>query len=550
MIEQFDFWQFFGGIGLFVFAMAQLELGLKSFVKRSLKRFLQHHTNNPLKSIGVGTLATALVQSSSLVGLMVLAFAGASVLSLENAIGVIIGANLGTTFTGWLVATVGFKLELELAALPLIGFGSLLLVALQGRPAEVGRIMTALGLLLLGLSLMKSSVGSAAEGFDASRLAQLHAWQYLLFGVVFAAIVQSSSAVMMVVLAALNTGVIELPSAAAVAIGADLGTTGTILIGAVQGAGIKKRVALAHVLFNAATAVIAFSFLLPLLKLVQGIGITDPLYSLVAFHSLFNLAGIIIFLPFVKPFARFLEGRFIKRDSIESHFVSQTETSVSDAAMVAIAEETAHIISRVIHLNLLAFTPPIPPPGPLPVLAPADKDTADEGYDDLYIRNKRLEGEILTFALKVQEQPLEANQSKRLNQLLSSVRHAVHSAKSLRDIRHNLDEFAESPRRDVSDYLNAFRELTAEFYGEVYRLWAGQKGHASIQDYATLQSRVGQRHDQLHQEIYSDIHRGQLADSEISSLLNVNRELLNSNIGMLTALQDYSFDAHKTENGI
>lgn len=541
MNAQFDIWQFIGGIGLFLFAMAQLETALKSFAGRSLKGFLQNYTNRPLKSIAVGTAATAFVQSSSLVSLMVLAFVGASIMSLENALGVIFGANLGTTLTGWAVTVLGFKLDLESASLPLIGIGSLMLVGLTGRTAELGRILTALGFLLMGLSLMKDSVGSLGDSLDIQRLANLAGWQYLLFGVVFAAIVQSSSAVMMVTLAALHTNAIELPAAAAIAVGSDLGTTSTVLIGALQGAAGKKRVAIAHVIFNATTAIVAFSLLQPLLNVVHYTGISDPLFSLVAFHSLFNFLGIVIFLPVIKPFAHFLERRFTVAASYESLFVNETEATVPDAAIAAITRETAHIIGRVIQQNMHVFAPPLPtPPGKLPVEAAVAIDADGRPFNELYRGNKRLEGEILSFALKVQAEPLEPDQSERLNRLLSSVRHAVSSAKSLRDIRHNLEEFSDTPRSDVHIYLDHFRSVMTEFYSEIYRLRTDNEVQAVFQDFAYLIKRIKEWHDQLHHEIYADIHREQLADNEISSLLNVNRELLNSNLALAMALQEFS----------
>lgn len=543
MTTHFDIWQFVGGIGLFLFAMAQLEVALNSFAGRSLRRFLQTYTDKPLKSVVTGTIATAFLQSSSLVSLLVLAFVGASIMSLPNALGVVFGANLGTTLTGWVVTTLGFKLDLESAALPLIGVGSLILVGLKGRISELGRIAAALGFLLMGLSLMKESVGSLGSAFDIQSLANLAGWQYLLFGVVFAAIVQSSSAAMVVTLSALYSGVIDLPSAAAVAVGADLGTTSTVLIGAVQGAAGKKRVAFAHFIFNVTTAVLAFSFLTPLLMLVQITGITDPLFSLVTFHSLFNLLGIVIFLPFIKPFARFLERRFSTKDQHEGLFVSETTPTVSHAALVAITEETAHIIGRVIQQNMRVVSPALPtPPGHAPVDLPVAVNGGERSFDALYRKNKRLEGEIVSFALKVQAEPLEPLESKRLNRLLSAVRHAVHSAKSLRDIRHNLEEFADSPREDVNSYVDHFRVVMTEFYSEIFRLRTNETSQVVFQDFANLIQRTHDWQDQLHREIYADIDRGKLADYEISSLLNVNREVLNSNIALVMALQELLLD--------
>ena len=538
---QIDVWQFVGGIGLFLFAMSQLELALKQIAGRPLKVFLRQHTNNSLKSVLIGSLSTAVVQSSSLVGLMVLAFVGAGVMSLQNALGVIFGANLGTTVTGWVVATLGFKLDLSAMALPLVGIGSLLLVIGKGRAAESGRIVLAIGFLLMGIDLMKASVDAVTDLFDVARLKDLGGWQYLLFGVVFAAIVQSSSAAMMVTLAALHSGMIALPAAAAIAIGADLGTTTTVMLGAVKGEAGKKRVALAHLIFNTATAIFAFALLAPLLGAVRSVGIHDPLFSLVAFHSLFNFLGIVVFLPIMKPFARFLGQRFSSSADHESIFVGETVASVSDVALDAIAKEAAHIIARVVEQNLRVFEPPLPTPaGVLPVPTAGLPDTDSYPYDELYRRNKRLEGEIINFALRVQAEPVEPVQSERLNRLLSSVRHAVHSAKSLRDVRHNLEEFADSAVDEVHAYLDRFRSIMTEFYGKVYRLRSGNDAILMFQDSAYLMKRIQEWHDLLHREIYADIRRGHLADNEISSLMNVNRETLNSNVALADALRDFS----------
>lgn len=549
MIANFNVWQFIGGIGLFLFAMAQLELALKSFAGRSLKAFLRNHTDTPLKSVAVGTVMTAIVQSSSLVGLMVLAFVGASMISLQNALGVIFGANLGTTLTGWAVALLGFKLDLESIALPLIGFGSLILVGMKGRTSELGRIVAALGFLLMGLSLMKDSVGSLSEAMDIGRLANLTGWQYLLFGVAFAAIVQSSSATMMVTLAALYSGVLELPAAAAIAIGADLGTTSTILIGALRGSAGTKRVALAHVIFNVTTVVVAFSLLTPLLSLIRVVGINDPLLSLITFHTLFNLLGVVIFFPFMKPFAHFLEQRFSTVNEHEGIYVNETTPTVPDAALVAIGEETALIIARVIGQNMRAFSPALPtPPGQMPIVSSQEAGREQLPFDESYQSNKRLEGEIVSFAIKVQAAPLEPEQSAHLNRLLSSVRHAMNSAKSLRDIRHNLEELDDAAWQEASVYLDYFRSVMTEFYAEIFRLRVDAAVQPVFQDFAQLLNRIHSWYEQLHRKIYAGIHEGHLKDQDISTLLNVNRELLNSNTSLVLALQE--FNAEKEEAAV
>ena len=134
MYTDFDFWQFFAGIGLFLWGMYQLEFSLKNLAGKSFKNLLQKYTNKDWKGILVGTSITAILQSSSLVSLMLLAFVGAKIIALRSAIGVILGANLGTTFTAWFVAVFGFKFSVTELALPFLGFGSFMFLFFKSRP--------------------------------------------------------------------------------------------------------------------------------------------------------------------------------------------------------------------------------------------------------------------------------------------------------------------------------------------------------------------------------------------------------------------------------
>ncbi|NNF51743.1 MAG: Na/Pi cotransporter family protein [Gammaproteobacteria bacterium] len=548
MTSNLDLWQLLGGVGLFLFAMSQIETALKALAGRAFRKMLHRYTDHPLQSAAAGTVSTAMLQSSSLVGLMVLAFVGAGIMSLENALGVIFGANLGTTFTGWIVTLFGFKLDLGLAALPLVGIGALVLVGTRGKLAEGGRFVAATGLLLMGLGFMKDSVAVIATQVDITALTDLALWQFLLFGVILTAIIQSSSATIMIALTALHAEVISLPAAAAVAIGADLGTTTTIIIGALPGPSAKKRVALAHVIFNLTNDTLAFLLLAPLLGLVAWLGIRDPMFSLVAFHSIFNLAGVILFLPLLHIFARFLNGRFQKESSRESQHLLEATPEIPDAAIPAIEKETGHLIARVINQNRRAFSPPLPtPPGASPVPFNGPMPAESQSFDDLYRSSKRLEGEIVAFAVRLQARPLEHKESARLNQLLSAVRFAVHSAKSLRDIRHNLMEFEDSPQAQLNAFLEHLRSVMTSFYAELYSVPYQGGTDTLFRDFAELLERVHAWHDQLHREIIHDISKDRVDEAEISSLLNVNRELLNSNISLIMAIKDYHLEAAQSE---
>jgi phosphate:Na+ symporter len=549
MAGSFEFWRMLAGIGLFLFAMSQLESALRAVGGRALSDFLRRHTSTPLQAIMTGTLATAVLQSSSVVGLMVLAFVGAGLLSLPNALGIVFGANLGTTFTGWIVATLGFKFEIIDAALPLIGLGALGSVAARGTFANLGRFVLGLGFLLLGMQFMKDSVAALGAAFDISSLAELASWQYAVFGFVFAAVIRSSSTTMMITLAALAAGTVELPAAAAIAIGADLGTTTTVLIGALQGAPAKKRVALAHFLFNLVTDILAFTLLKPLLGLISAIGIGDPLYSLVAFHSTFNLMGIVMFFPFIGPFARWLGSLFAAPPTMVAKYLHGVSPAVSGAAVAAVERETARLIQLVILQNMRVFEPRVPmPPGRMPVPGPDETDDVrDDTFEIMYGSTKRLEGEIISFATQLQAQPLNEEESARLTQLLGAVREAVHSSKLLKDIRHNLNDFAGSLSKPLEQYLDHFRSVMTSFYDDLFGLRVASRNDIEAADVVDAMQEVRRRHDQMHGEIYASIHAGELRETEISSLLNVNRETLGSNLALLKALRDYHLQPAEAE---
>ncbi|HEY7840646.1 MAG TPA: Na/Pi symporter, partial [Gammaproteobacteria bacterium] len=446
MWDHVDFWGFLSGLGLFLLGMYMLEQGLRGLASRSLKRFLRGQTRSPVRGVVTGTIATFILQSSSLVGLIMLAFVGAGILELRNALGVILGANLGTTFKGWLVAAIGFTFELEPFAGPLLAAGAMGTVFLprERRAYFWSNFVLGLGLLLLGLDAMKGAFGELAANVDVSVLLGWHPLVYLLAGTVFTAIVQSSSSTMMILLAALHAGVIDLSAAAALAIGADLGTTSTVLIGAAGGAADKRRVALSHFLFNVATDALAFVLLPVLLHLVTDTaGIRDPLYALVAFHSLFNIVGILIFLPLLGRFELFLQ-RLVRDDPrvTPCRFIQHVPPTVTDAAIEAVRKELHGLVVRGMchNLSMLGMRPG-DIAGGAAFLQPAAGEPAPDrldGYEPL----KQMTGEILAYTYAVQGAPIDSGDASEITDLNHAVRNVGYSAKYIKDIRHNLAEFA------------------------------------------------------------------------------------------------------------
>jgi phosphate:Na+ symporter len=541
--EELDLWRLAAGLGLFLFGMHQLEQALTQLAGRSFKKFLSEYTSKPLRGVIAGALSTAALQSSSVVSLIVLAFVGTGIISLASALGIVFGSNLGTTMTGWIVATIGFKLDIEALALPLVTIGGLGVVwsAAGTRRAGVSHFVVGLGLMLMGLEFMKSGALLATEMFDPTALAGYPPIIFLLAGLLLTAVIQSSSATIMITLSALYAGAIPLESAAAVAIGADLGTTITALLGALAGSAAKKRVAAAIVLFNVVADTIAFLSLEPLLKLITVvIGISDPLFALVAFHSLFNLIGILIFLPLVPMLSRWLDRRFREEETPLLRHIKASDSAVAEAALENITRETWRLIDQAAALNQATFD--LPPDATFYDSSEdrkgVDVFSTDIDYDRCYADIKQLEGEILKHALALQSTPLDPAESERLSQIIPSIRNAVHAAKSMKDVYQDLELFRGSINDRFNAYFGQFREAAREFYEALSALRASDIPALRFEALVEIKVKSETVHNRMHRRIYDEVARGELSELEISTLLNVNREAFVASQSLISALAD------------
>ena len=547
MISEFDAWRLLAGLGLFLFGMHQLEVALKQLAGRPFKQFLRQHTSHPVKGILSGAFATAVLQSSSVVSLIVLAFVGTGIISLASAIGIVFGSKLGTTATGWIVATIGFKLDIEALALPLVAIGGFGVVWSKAgtRRAGFSHLIVGLGLMLMGLEFMKSGSMSATNLFDPAALSIYPAIVFLAVGFLLTAIIQSSSATIMITLSALYAGVIPLTSAAAVAIGADLGTTITALLGALVGSVAKKRVAAAIILFNVVTDAIAFAFLKPILRFItEVIGLSDPLFALVAFHTLFNLMGLILFMPLIPLLSRQLGKRFCERDVPLLRYIRESDAAIPEAAIENMGRETYRLIDQAAALNQISF-------GIQPKHSFYDSDEdrrgvsvfgAETSYDASYAEIKQLEGEILSFAMKMQSERLEPEESARLGQIIPSIRNAVHSAKSIKDTHHDLQIFRQSVNDRYNAFYGQFRTTVERFYFSLAGLGKATTESHAFELLVDLKGFSESLHAAMHAEIYKEIGLGKLEEKQISTLLNVNRELYLSNQSLLEAIADAALD--------
>lgn len=304
----------FGGIGLFLLGMSMLTNGLKEIAGDALKRWLNTFTKGTFSAVISGAAMTLLVQSSTATTLLTIGFVSAGLLTFIQSIGVIIGANIGSTSTGWIISLIGFKISLQAMALPIIGIGVFMSYIAPSNVKKFGGVLAGFGLLFLGIDMLQQGMGSAQDliAFDSIQANTIVGiFLLIVIGIVMTVIMQASSAAMAATLTALFAGAIDFEQAAYLVIGQNIGTTATALFAAIGASVSAKRTAMTHLLFNLVTAVIVtiiFPYFLIVTKWSTELiaGAFNETLGLAVFHTLFSLLGAILFVPFIKQFANFL----------------------------------------------------------------------------------------------------------------------------------------------------------------------------------------------------------------------------------------------------
>lgn len=323
-----------GALGMFLYGMNLMSSGLQKAAGDRLRGFLSAMTSNPFKGVMTGLGITSIIQSSSATTVMVVSFVNAGLLSLAQAIGVIMGANIGTTVTAWMVAWLGFKADISILAVPLMLLGFLFSNSKKDQRKNIGELIVGFSLLFLGLSFMKESVPDLRE--TPQVLEFVRNWSsygfgsvllFLAFGTILTLVLQSSSATMAITLIMLSMGWIPFEMACAMVLGENIGTTITANIAASVGNTQAKRAAMSHTIFNVFGVIWALILFKPFLKLVgiitenlfgvpnpaaEGFAVTDPnspegtaaLYGLSMLHTLFNLTNTLLLVWFTKQIAQ------------------------------------------------------------------------------------------------------------------------------------------------------------------------------------------------------------------------------------------------------
>jgi phosphate:Na+ symporter len=368
-----------GSLGLFLYGMRVMSDGLQKTAGNRLQSILNYMTSNRIVAIITGCLITALVQSSSATTVMVVSFVNASLLNLTQAIGVVMGANIGTTITTWIVSLIGFKFKIASIALPLIGIGLPFMFSKLKKRRDLGEIFIGFGILFLGLMFLKESVPDIKHNPEIleflknyTNLGFLSFAIFVAVGGVLTIVVQSSSAAMAITITMAYMGWINFETSAALVLGQNVGTTVTAYLASLGTTVNARRTARAHFLFNVAGVVwVAFifkyftNFILKIAPWDSSIQTNLPL-NLSLFHTIFNIINTLIFLPFINQFAKLVE-KLVKpkpADMRKEYKLQYISTGLQDTAHLNILEarkettKMAEITNEMFELFLSAYKNP------------------------------------------------------------------------------------------------------------------------------------------------------------------------------------------------
>ncbi|WP_313220619.1 Na/Pi cotransporter family protein [Stutzerimonas nitrititolerans] len=502
--------QLCAGLALFLFGMQCLEEGLRDLAGSHLEQLLARSTATPFKGLLFGMGGTMLLQSSTLVSLLTIAFISTGLIKLAGGVAILLGANLGATSGIWLLAMAGQNLSLSPLALPLLVFG--VLASFTGDKGKAaGRVVLGIAFIFLGIDQIKAGFSSFDDGLDMS------AWQaegvlgqltFVAIGMLATVVLQSSHATLMLTLAALAGGQLELSQSLAIAIGAKVGSSvTTAFVGSLGGNRGGQRLALAHVVFNVLTALVALVLLLPLGWLVQwlvtpfGLG-DNALIQLALFHTLFNGMGVLLFWPWQPQLVRQLERWLPDRAEplvlitelataeqpeprAHARYLSERALDSADSAASAVAQELLHLERLSLEVICHALFIPVEQllqQGKLDeAILQAQPSPQSLDAEQLYQRHiKGVYGDLLSFMGRL-DTPLDEGQQNFWLSCQVAALQLVDAVKDAKHLQKNLGRYLRkeaSPVRDAyvqlrRHLLEALREMRAlnqsELPGELWR---------------------------------------------------------------------------------
>ncbi|MEA3290604.1 MAG: Na/Pi cotransporter family protein [Campylobacterota bacterium] len=472
------------GIAIFLIGMVFMEDGFKLFSGGVLEKVLEKSTNSVPKAIGTGFAATAVVQSSSLISIIVISFLSAELISLAGAVGVVFGSNIGTTTTAWIVSAFGVKIKIAHYAMPMLIFGVMFRFSKNKSYQGLGNVLVGLGFVFLGIGYMKEGFETLKQGLDLAQFAMegyLGVLVYILIGAIATIVIQSSSATVALIITALATGQITYINGLELAIGANIGTTVTAVIGSLSSNANGKRLAVAHFIFNMVTGLIAIVFLYQLADIVDtlslsfGIGEQDYAMKLALFHTIFNVIGVLAVSPFTHRMVKFLLTLF-KEDEKKvdrAKYLDEIVISMPESSLAATQKEVVHLFdnaTEVLAHSLSLHRHKFIGQDNIKEIVKTSIEKIDINIDEFYrTKIKDLYSDIVHYATLSQEN-MDETQNRKIYYLKVASKDIVEVIKDAKELQKNINKYFKGNNEAIKEEYNFLREKIAVVLNRIHNI--------------------------------------------------------------------------------
>ncbi len=523
------------GVAIFLFGMLSLEEGFKTFTGGTLEKILKASTSSVWKSMTFGVLTTSVMQSSSLVSVITISFLSAGLLELTSAIGIIFGANLGTTTGAWLVAGFGLKVNLSAYAMPMLVFGIVLVFQQTKNLKGAGYVLAGLGFLFLGIHYMKDGFETFGQTIDLAEYAMTGYAGIFAFagiGILATVVMQSSDATLVLILAALAAQQISYENALALAIGSNVGTTITAILGSLSAGTNGKRLAVAHLIFNLTTGLIAIAAIYQLMQAVGwisahlGIAADNYTLQLAVFHSLFNIIGIVVMLPLLNQLVTFLE-KLMPLDEVEVErpkYLSDASAGTVYGAVEAVRKESFRLYDLavgIINDGLSIRRDVFESEKKIKRVIKKSTDVIDENIDDLYERQvKALYGAIVEFIIKIRGGYAGGKLREELNTIRQADQHIVEAVKGVKHLKKNLTRFMQTDNPFIKKEYDRLRRLIVRVLKEIEVVRKAEGGSESILSLDQLKLGIEEKTEEISSGLDKLIRKDHIDVHMATSLMN------------------------------
>jgi phosphate:Na+ symporter len=533
MFEHFDIWIFLAGLGIFMFGMFMLEESIKQLSGRTFKNFIKKTTTGRIKSLFTGMFSTAVLQSSSAVSLMTLTFVGAGIMSMQNAVGVIMGTNIGTTLTGWIIATIGFKVNIEGLSLPFIGIGGLGLIFLGKSPKFMGitKLLVGIGFLFLGLDYMKQSVEGFANAIDLNSIPHYGILFYVFLGIVLTALMQSSSASLAIVFTALGSGIISFNEGAAFVIGANIGTTVTVLLGAIGAIQIKKQVAISHLFFNIITGIVAFLILPIYGSTLKKIGVLngDDVFNIAVFHSFFNILGVLIFFPFIGLLAEKIQQWFPEKITPTTKFINNISHDLPEASLQALKLEVKHLYKETLIYGFMILNVDEKNISKISSNEINEKLKNQDSQQKQFEKIKMLHNAIMVYASQMQQSELESSEKLSLHSCIHVSLQMIQITKTFTGFKDDVESLENSGTPKAQFYFADIQQRNINLWVKLYLIASEKEIFHDTKAINELSEKLELDYEDYVFNIAKDLENNTIKEKHASLFLILNGLLTQSN---------------------